>query len=260
MGNYIEQYLKKYIEKLNNFLKYNKEIFSNYKAIYSLQDKNVDVIIKVIILFEIQNYNTGVEEEYLERSIITFNNKNNTYFERLHKKFILTEPKLILYTIKEIIVNSEKANKLVKQKLYSDFLDLFFSGKYDLKKILMSKNFIPYFSKKNEEEIKIYDKKLNEYLPSLKGIKDEFLIYKLILKYSPSTGSKFIFENVIIKLKLLMKSYLNKLVFEWKKDLGFSELSYLIEKNILLFCKLFLNIKDHLDDRKNSFLMNLFIY
>ena len=79
---------------------------------------NIDAIIKVIILFEIQNYNTVVEEEYLERSIITFNNKNNTYFERLHKKFILTEPKLILYTIKEIIVNSEKANKKIEGNMH----------------------------------------------------------------------------------------------------------------------------------------------
>ena len=96
----------------------------------------------------------------------------------------------------------------------------------------------------------------------MKGIKDEFLIYKFILKYSPNINNKFIFEKVIVRFKILMKSYLNKLLFKYKDDLDFSELSNLIDANILLFCKLFLNIKDTLIDRKNkiNFFFDEFIY
>ena len=261
-SKYDKIHLKNYIQKLNNFVKNNKEIFIIYKARYSLQDKNIDTIIKIIILFEKQNYNTDLEEEYFERKIIVYNNENNAVFEKLYKKFILAEPKLILYTIKEIILNSEKSSRLKKKNLYSEFLDLFFSFKCELKQLLLNKNFIPYFSNKNDEEFKIYDKKLKINLPLIKGRKDEFFIYKFILKYSPNINNKFIFGNVIREFARLMKYYLKKLIINWKDDLDFSELSNFIDANILIFCKLFFNLKDTLIDRRNkiNFFFDEFIY
>ena len=58
----------------------NKEIFSNYKAKYGFQDKNIDIIIKIIILFEEQNCNKDMEEEYIDRK-----KRNDLYF----KKYLL---------------------------------------------------------------------------------------------------------------------------------------------------------------------------
>ena len=242
-----------YIDKLSNFFKNNKDfIFSNYKYVYSMEDKYIDAILNIIIIFEKQNYNTGIEEEYLGRKIIAFNNQSPYHFEKLYKKFIFKETKLVLFTIKDIIFNSQKANKKVKKKLYIDFLDLFFSFKYDFNKLINIKNFIPYFSNKNKDEFRIYENKLKENLPLIRGNQNEFEVYKFILKYSPIIKNLFIFHREVNRFKVLMKKYLNQLVFKWEEDYNFSELSSIINKNILLFSKIFLDIKDPLEKRKNK--------
>ena len=249
--------IKKYLKKLNEFLTKNKEIFSNYKANYGFQDKNIDIIIKIIILFEEQNCNKDMEEEYIDRK-----KRNDLYFKKYHMKFILTEPKLIVYYIKDIILESKKSGPNEKKKSYNDFLEIFFSFKYDFQKILTIKNLIPYFSNENKNELVFYETKLIKSLPLIKGNKDEFAIYKFILKYSPNINNKFIFESTIRKLKLLMKIYFNKLIFKWEEDCEFSELCNFINDNILLFCKLFLNLNDSLEDRKNkiNFFFDEFIH
>ena len=245
--------VKDYLEKLNNFLKNNREsIFSNYKYSYAMNNKNIEAILNIIILFEKQNYNTGVEEEYLERKIITFNNHNTNHFQKLYKKFILTETKLVFFTINEIILNSQRANKKVKKSLFIEFLDLFFSFKYDLNRLLNIKSFIPFFTNKNKDEFKIYENRLIENLPLIKGNPNEFTIYKFILKYSPFIKNIFIFHREITHFKVLMKKYLIQLVFKWEEECNFSELSEFINKNILLFSKIFIDIKDSLQNRKNK--------
>jgi hypothetical protein len=214
--------VKDYLEKLNNFLKNNKEsIFSNYKYSYAMNNKNIETILNIIILFEKQNYNTGVEEEYLERKIITFNNHNTNHFQKLYKKFILTETKLVFFTINEIILNSQRANKKVKKSLFIEFLDLFFSFKYDLNRLLNIKSFIPFFTNKNKDEFKIYENRLIENLPLIKGNPNEFTIYKFILKYSPFIKNIFIFHREITHFKVLMKKYLIQLVFKWEEECNF---------------------------------------
>ena len=159
-------------------------------------------------------------------------------------------------------MESKKSGPNEKKKSYNDFLEIFFSFKYDFQKILTIKNLIPYFSNENKNELVFYEKKLIKSLPLIKGNKDEFAIYKFILKYSPNINNKFIFESTIRKLKLLMKMYFNKLIFRWEEDCEFSELCNFINDNILLFCKLFLNLKDSLEDRKNkiNFFFDEFIH
>ena len=52
---------KNYIIKLSKFLKSkkNKEYYSHYKATYLMQDSEISIILKIIILFEEQNYYTN---------------------------------------------------------------------------------------------------------------------------------------------------------------------------------------------------------
>ena len=256
---------KNYIIKLSKFLKSkkNKEYYSHYKATYLMQDSEISIILKIIILFEEQNYYTGIEEEYLGRKIVKFKSRHNNIFEKLYKKFIYSEPKLVFYLFKDIIINSQRASKTVKKLLYNEFLELFFSLKYDFNKLLnTNKNLIPYFSQKNIDEFKIYEKKLKEYLPLIKGNQFEFTIYKFILANSPFVIIKkfresrniFIFENITNKFNILMKRYLFKLIFKWEEECDFLELSNLIKENILPFCKLFIDIRDTLENRKNKIL------
>ena len=136
----------------------NKEIFDEYKSSYLMNDKNILIILEIIILFEKRNYFNEIEEEYLPREIIKFNNKNKLKYEKLYQKFILSKPKLIFYYIKDIISKSQKANKKLKIKLYSEFLNIFFSFKYDFEKLASNKNMISYFSNKSKEEFTIYEK------------------------------------------------------------------------------------------------------
>ena len=49
-----------------------------------------------------------------------------------------------------------------------------------------------------------------------------------------------------------MKKYLYQLSYKWNEDYNFNELSLLIKENIIPFCKLFLDSKDTLEDRKNK--------
>ena len=74
--------LSEYIKALSNFIIKKKEIFEQYKKSYSMNDKNIEIIMKIIILFEKKNYYTGIEEEYLSRSIIKLNNKNKSKYEK----------------------------------------------------------------------------------------------------------------------------------------------------------------------------------
>ena len=86
----------------------------------------------------------------------------------------------------------------------------------------------------------------------IKGNPNEFTIYKFILKYSPFIKNIFIFHREITHFKVLMKKYLIQLVFKWEEECNFSELSEFINKNILLFSKIFIDIKDSLQNRKNK--------
>ena len=129
--------LGSYIKELSKFLLKNKEIFYQYKFAYSMSDKHIFTIIKVIILFEKINYNNKIEENYLSKKIILLNNQNKAKYEKLNRQFILSVPKLTFYYIKDIISISQNSNKKVILILYSNFLDIFFSFKI----IMILKNF-----------------------------------------------------------------------------------------------------------------------
>ena len=224
-------------------------------------NKTIEDILEIILLFEKKNYNTGIEEEYLDRNIITINNRNNYYFEKLYKKFISTETKLISFSIKELILNSQRTTKNHKKRLFVDFLEILFSFKYDFNKFIYIKNFIPFFTNRSKEEFIIYEKTIKKILPLIKGAPNEFEAYKFIFKYSPFINNIFIFHYEIMEFKMLMKKYLNQLVFKWEEDCDFSELTIFINKNIFLFSKLLIDIKDSLEGRKNkiNFFFDIFI-
>ena len=241
--------LKKYIDNLSKFINNNKDILSQFKLKYSMNnDKIIKIILNIIIIFEEKNYNTKLEEKFFKKKEKLLNKNNQGKFEKLYKQFILSNPKLISFTLKDIITKFQNANKIIRKKLYSDYLDLFFSFKYDFTN---EKN-IPYCPCKDFSELKLYEKKLKENLPLIKKYKYEFSIYKFILKFSPHINETSIFNLTILRFKLLMKKYLNQLVFKWNEDCDFSELADLINEDILPFCKLFLNVKDSYEDRKNK--------
>ena len=244
--------LEKYIKELSNFILTKKDIFETYKISYLMNDNNISIIIKIIILFEKQNYFNEIEEEYLSRKIIKLNNKNKTIYEKLFKEFILSNSKLTFYYIKNIISNSQINNKNLKKKLYIDFLDIFFSFKFDFEKFALNKNIIYFFSNKSKEEFKIYEKKLKNNLNAIKNNKNIISIYKFILKYSPKLNNLYIFNYTVSIFSILIKKYLYQLLFKWNEDCDFKDLSNLIKENIVPFCKLFLDLKDTLNDRKNK--------
>ena len=244
--------LGNYIKELNKFLMKKIEIFYQYKASYSMNDKHILTIINIIILFEKINYCNKIEENFLPKKIILLNNQSKAKYEKLCKKFILSFPKLTLYYMKDIISISQNSSKNAKMILYSNFLDVFFSFKYDFEKLSSDKNIISYFSNKNFKEFKIYEKKLKENLSVINNNKNALSIYKFILKFSPHINNIFIFNCIILKFKFLMKKYLYQLSYKWNEDYNFNELSLLIKENIIPFCKLFLDSKDTLEDRKNK--------
>ena len=217
-----------------------------------MNDKHILTIINIIILFEKINYCNKIEENLLPKKIILLNNQSKAKYEKLCKKFILSFPKLTLYYMKDIISISQNSSKNEKMILYSNFLDVFFSFKYDFEKLSSDKNIISYFSNKNFKEFKIYEKKLKENLSVINNNKNALSIYKFILKFSPHINNIFIFNRFILKFKFLMKKYLYQLSYKWNEDYNFNELSLLIKENIIPFCKLFLDSKDTLEDRKNK--------
>ena len=242
-----------YIKNLSNFLeKKCKEILHSYIYSYSMNDNNISIILKIIIYFEEKNYRTGIEEEYLEKKILKLNNKKVDTFKKLYKQFVISDQRLIFFAIKEILYQSKNANKKLRKILYSDFLDLFFSFKYDFQKFISIKNIISYFSKKDRDEFILYERKLKENLPLIKGIQNKFLLYNFILRFSPHLNNIFIFNNTFSKFKFLMKKYYYQLIVKWDEECDFSELANLINENILPFVKLFLNSKDSFEDRKNK--------
>ena len=245
--------MRNYIKILSNFLeKKCKEILHSYIYSYSMNDNNISIILKIIIYFEEKNYRTGIEEEYLEKKILKLNNKKVDTFKKLYKQFVISDQRLIFFAIKEILYQSKNANKKLRKILYSDFLDLFFSFKYDFQKFISIKNIISYFSKKDRDEFILYERKLKENLPLIKGNQNEFLIYNFILRFSPHLNNIFIFNNTFSKFKFLMKKYYYQLIVKWDEESDFSELANLINENILPFVKLFLNSKDSFEDRKNK--------
>ena len=160
--------------------------------------------------------------------------------------------KLSLNYIKDLISISQNANKKVKIILYTNFLDIFFSFKYDFEKLSSDKNIIAYFSNKNFKEFKIYEKKLKENLSVINNNENSLSIYKFILKFSHHINGNFIFNYIIIKFNFFMKKYLYQLLYKWNDDYNFNDLSELIKENIVPFCKIFLDLKDTLEDRKNK--------
>ena len=253
--------LHNYIKKLGKFLRKNKKILNLYKYTYSMNDNNILLILNVIISFEEKNYKTGIEIKYFDNNVKKLDKINEAKFKQLFKQFIISDPNLIFYTLKDIIYKSQNGNKKIRQNLYIDFLDLFFSFKYDFQKFISNKNINSYFSHKDIDEFRLYEKKLKENLPFIKGHQYEFSIYNYILKYSPHINNIFIFNYTIARFKILMKKYYYQLVLRWNEDCDFSELANLIKENILPFCKLFLDIKDSFEDRKNkiNFFFDAFI-
>ena len=185
--------LGNYIKELNKFLMKKIEIFYQYKASYSMNDKHILTIINIIILFEKINYCNKIEENLLPKKIVLLNNQSKAKYEKLCKKFILSFPKLTLYYMKDIISISQNSSKNAKMILYSNFLDVFFSFKYDFEKLSSDKNIISYCSNKNFKEFKIYEKKLKENLSVINNNKNALSIYKFILKFSPHINNIFIF-------------------------------------------------------------------
>ena len=248
-NKYDKMNLKNYMDKLSKFIKNNKDILSQFKIKYSMEnDEIISFILNIIIIFEQKNYNTKLEEKYFQKKQKELNKKNQGKFQKLYKQFVLSDQRLIFFSFKDIMNKLQNADKNTRKKLYSDYLDLFFSFKYDL----TNKNIIPYFPCKDFNEFKLYEKRLKENLPLIKNHKNEFPIYKCILKYSPHINKISIFNSTISRFKLLMKKYLYQLLFKWNEDCDLYELADLINENILPFCKLFLDAKDSYEDRKNK--------
>ena len=87
--------MKKYIDNLSKFINNNKDILSQFKLKYSMNnDKIIKIILNIIIIFEEKNYNTKLEEKFFKKKEKLLNKNNQGKFEKLYKQFILSNPSL----------------------------------------------------------------------------------------------------------------------------------------------------------------------
>ena len=105
--------MENYIKHLGDFLLTSEELFSQYKLSYSMDDKNIKTLLKIITLFENQNYKTEIEEKFFKKNIKTLNRKNKYKFEKLYKQFILSDTKLIFFTLKILYLNHKMLIKIL---------------------------------------------------------------------------------------------------------------------------------------------------
>ena len=238
--------INEYISCLNEFINKNyMDIFGDYKIRYGLPDDKIQIIARLIIAYEKQNYSNETENELISKIIILPCRKHyQDYTESLYTKFMLSKPKLANILLYRFDIDEWKEQKKKKkvtkenQRKEKDFLTSFFSFQYEYKMIFKDEKIIKIF----EEKTFLRNKQLKlMFKNSLILVKDkpyEYSYYKFILE---NLNLYVLFQVEISALTSLLKRYLNDLVINWKNDFDFSDLKNLINENLACFCFLFLN-------------------
>ena len=288
-NNYDKNNINAYISELENFLN-NKylDIFFGYKIRYGLSNSQIQKILEMILLYG-KNKNDDITEE--EKEII---NKNkfyikDQYFYKIYKEFILSNKKITLYKIKNIIEkinkinaennknNDDEFNILINsnKNLYFDFLELFFSFNYDFDELMISNKeniiniIIETFKNKEGKKYFYFLNNMNKNIKE-KPYESSFYQFSLHLFYqvkninilSPNNNYTFYSE-----LKLLTKKYLTQLIINWDKPYDYSPYFNFIGENILAIIVLLIqrknDNKEEMQQEKNeivNFLLDKYLY
>ena len=246
--------INEYISSLNQFINKNYlDIFGKYTIRYNLSKERIYIITRLIIAYEKQNFSNNTENEYILKNFHSQSHINKDNFLLLYKKFMQSKPQLTNILLK--MLNTNKfPNKL-------DYLTIFFSFNYDYEIIFNDDNIISDFKeiffgeeRNKKKYLKLYGannfiKKFKASIISSRNKPHESLYSKFILRNFPL---KQVFINEISKFKILMKNYMNKLIYNWKEECDFTELKTFINENILIFCFLFSTKQDSKTEQENK--------
>ena len=109
------------------------EIFGDYKIRYGLPDDKIQIIARLIIAYEKQNYSNETENELISKIIILPCRKHyQDYTESLYTKFMLSKPKLANILLYRFDIDEWKEQKKKKKsnkgksKKRKRFFNIFF--------------------------------------------------------------------------------------------------------------------------------------
>ena len=244
--------INEYISSLNQYINNNSlGIFGKYKIRYNLSEEKIYIIARLIIAYGKQNFSNETEKEYLLKNFKNICHRHGDNFELLYKKFMQSNPKLTNILLKMI----NKKTFITK----IEFLEIFFSFNYDYEIIfndeVMIKDIKETFFKGNKlKDIYLegpynFLKIFKNSIISSRNKPHESSYYKFILKHFPL---KQVFINQISLFNIIIKKYLNSLIYNWEKECDFSELKTFINENPLIFCFLFSTKGDNEENAKNK--------
>ena len=264
--------VNKYISNLSQFINNNYlKIGQNYKIRYALPDNGIKKIIDFLILLEKKNYNNDLKKEIQSKNVDK--PYHNYYFDKFFKEFILTNEKLVVYTLQYLIekiknyVSETNKNKLKSikndinmNKIFSDFIELFFSFKYDFDNFInTNKQNIFGIFKNNKKIINIYFKFLNNSWKNIENTLSKFSFYKFSIELCSQIRNINILskkKSFLSELNILLKKYLLAHILNWEIPLDYSELHRLVNENILPFVIILLQKEDTIE--KNNLRINFF--
>jgi hypothetical protein len=153
-----EQNINKYISELEQFLdKKYIDILFNYKTRYGLSDEQIKKIFETIKLFAKIDINKVARQDTIINKYKFY--IKDYYYDNYYKNFIITNEKLTLYYIKELLeklnednVNNTPAQIIKKQKVFREFVELFLLFKYDFNDLMKTHKqiILNIFSKENK--------------------------------------------------------------------------------------------------------------
>ena len=242
--------IEDYISELKEFINNNYlDIFGIYKIRYNLPIDKIQIIVKLIIAYEQQNYSNDIENKFISEYFKCGCYKKNNISGKLFRKFMETKPKLTNILLSML---DKDCNK-------NDFITTFFSFKYDYEIIFKDEKIINYFKKSYFEGNRIkeklfqvndkFNKLFKQALLLAKNKSYEFAFCQFILKYFPL---KKVFKAIISEFNILMKRFLNKLIYNWEEEIDFSKLIKFINDNMLIFCFLFSTSNENEENEKNK--------
>ena len=270
-----KQNIDNYISELDRFLD-NKyiDIFFNYKTRYGLSDEQINKIYETVKLF------AKIDIKKVARQDTIINKYKfyikDFYYENFYKSFIITNEKLTLYYIKELLeklnennVENNSSQKIQKQRMFREFVELFLLFKYDFNELIKicKQSILNIFSKdkKSFNSLNYKDYCIKYYIPCLKNkmgiIKDkpfEFSFYKFSLELFINTKDINVLSfshnyTFISELRTLLNKYLTQLFIKWEEQCDFSPLSNFIRENIFVFIVLLKQIKPKELNKKKSY-------
>ena len=244
LKKYEEIDINKYILLLSEYIINNcQNIFDNYRLRYNLQKKYVQIIMNLIISYEKQNYSNNIEDEYISKNFFNIKiknqNQNRLYLLSLYQEFMISKSELTMILLKNYDKDDISDKNYGRKK--AEFYYAFFSFNYDYETVFNDPKIIENirdFLSKNKRTI--FTTEVKDYV---------FPFYKFVLK-NLYIGDIFAIE--ISKFNILMRRYLNKLLYHWEEESDFSDLVKYIKDYIPIFCFIFLRKKDNIQETEDK--------